>query len=603
MKRSRTMPSARRLALEHLDPRDLPAGISLASGVLTIAGSAFDDRGTVALKNVGTPTLPIFKVVANLEHRVSPTDPWIQDDSKSYFFTNVSRIVFQGEGGDDQFTNTTSYKSTAFGGPGNDTLQGGKQADVLTGGNGDDSLLGGRGNDILYGDQGFSIGGGGPVTPGNDVLYGGDGDDWVDGQGADDLLDGGKGNDKLWGTTGKDMLVGREGSDRLSAGDGDDFLYGDHGFSIGGPVATPQGNDTLDGGDGDDWLDGQGADDLLDGGEGNDKLWGTTGQDKLYGRAGDDKLFGGDGPDLLNGEAGHDTLEGAAGNDTLSGGDGDDRLEGGVGNDRLGGGDGTDILVGGTGNDRLDGGKDGSADVLTGGAGNDTFVPDWFSPPGGWKNRDRPQDFHDTATEKDRFVVGTDWPVGINFVSIRCLEETDEVGVDEPYVVFWVGNVKNPTASYATRTAVFDGDQSMEEGDTRTQSKTVWGPAPIANPNDLVILAAVVENDSSNPDSVTSTVESVMLPGLLGALGANPPKTRAQMVAGLKTDMYGGLGLGAASGGINQDEYSHPKELTLTADLLDQARHGVAPGKALMFSFDDGQYLIRFKFTRATGLE
>ena len=126
-------------------------------------------------------------------------------------------------------------------------------------------------------------------------------------------------------------------------------------------------------------------------------------------------------------------------------------------------------------------------------------MPEWFSQPGGWKNRDKPQDFHATATEKDKFVVGPDWPVAISFVSIRSLEDTDESGDDEPYVVFWVGNVKNPAASYATRTVVFDGDDSMDEGDLRTKPKTVWGPAPIPDPNDLVILAAVVENDWSTP--------------------------------------------------------------------------------------------------------
>ena len=72
MSRSHSKPSACRLALEPLDRRDLPAGISLADGVLTIAGSAFDDRGTVAMQNVGTPSFPIFKVVATLEHRATP---------------------------------------------------------------------------------------------------------------------------------------------------------------------------------------------------------------------------------------------------------------------------------------------------------------------------------------------------------------------------------------------------------------------------------------------------------------------------------------------------------------------------------------------------
>jgi Ca2+-binding RTX toxin-like protein len=605
MSRSRSKSSARRLALEHLDRRDLPSGITLANGVLTIAGSASDDRGTVVTQTIGTPSLPIFKVVATLEHRPTPSSPYVLDDTKSYIFPKVTRIVFQGEAGNDQFVNSTSYKSTAFGGDGDDTLRGGRGADGLTGGSGDDSLEGGRGNDFLYGDQGFTLGDPPPTTPGNDKLFGGEGSDWLDGQGADDYLDGGTGDDKLWGTTGNDWLVGREGNDRLWAGDGDDFLYGDHGLSLGGPVAAPQGNDSLYGGDGNDWLDGQGADDSLDGGTGDDKLWGTSGADVLLGRDGDDKLFGGDGPDLLKGEAGHDTLEGGSGNDTLSGGDGNDRLEGADGNDRLTGGDGLDDLEGGAGADRLDGGKDGDADALTGGAGNDTFVPEWFSQPGGWKNRDKPQDFHKTATEKDQFVVGADWPVAISFTTIRCIEDTDGPGDDEPYAVFWVGNLTNPAASFATRTIVFDGDRSMEDGDTQVEPKTVWGLAPITDPNNLVILAATLENDEMDPDGVVSTVQGLMLPSLLSAMNHNPPFTRSELVAKLKSEMNGALATGAGSAlpGAIDDEFSSAKELRLTADLLNQARNGSTPKPSLTFSFDGATYQIRFKLTRATGLE
>jgi hypothetical protein len=598
MSRSKTPPC--RLALEQLGPRELPAGISLADGVLTIAGSDFDDRGTVAVQNVGTPGLPVLKVVATLAHRATPTSRYVLDDTKSYFITSVTRVVFQGEGGDDTFTNTTSQKSTALGGDGNDTLRGGRSADWLIGGAGNDWLEGGRGDDFLYGDHGFSLGGPVSITPGNDKLLGGEGNDWLDGQGADDQLNGGVGDDKLWGTAGADVLVGGEGNDKLFGGAGDDVVFGDHGISFGG-AAPPQGNDTLDGGAGDDVLDGQGGDDRLDGGLGGDNLWGSAGADVLAGGDGGDKLFGGTGADVLKGEAGNDILDGGSDNDALSGADGNDVLKGGGGNDQLKGSSGVDTLAGGAGGDWLDGGKDGDADSLTGGTGNDTFAPEWFSQPGGWKNRDKPQDFHDTATEKDRFVVGADWPVAITFTTIRCIEDTDGPGDDEPYVVFWVGNLNNPAASYTTRTSVFD----MEAGDIRVKPTTVWGTAPIADPNDLVILASVLENDEMDPDGVVSTVNGLMLPSLLSAVTHDPPLTRTALVAQLKSGMKGALATGAGSAlpGAIDDEFSSPKEFRLTADLLDQARNGLVPTTSLTFSFDGATYQVRLKFTSATGLE
>ena len=51
------------------------------------------------------------------------------------------------------------------------------------------------------------------------------------------------------------------------------------------------------------------------------------------------------------------------------------------------------------------------------------------------------------------------------------------------------------------------------------------------------------------------------------------------MVAQLKSGMNGALGAGAVAGGGLNDEFSSPKEFALTADLLDQARNGLVPGR------------------------
>jgi Ca2+-binding RTX toxin-like protein len=50
----------------------------------------------------------------------------------------VKEIVFIGDAGDDQFTNSTALKSTLNGGDGNDTVRGGSGADFLIGGFGQD---------------------------------------------------------------------------------------------------------------------------------------------------------------------------------------------------------------------------------------------------------------------------------------------------------------------------------------------------------------------------------------------------------------------------------------------------------------------------------
>jgi hypothetical protein len=115
----------------------------------------------------------------------------------------------------------------------------------------------------------------------------------------------------------------------------------------------------------------------------------------------------------------------------------------------------------------------------------------------------------------------------------------------------------------------------------------------------------VLENDEMDPDGVVSTVNGLMLPNLLGGLNHDPPFTRAELVAHLKTGMNGALATGAGSAlpGAIDDEFSSPKEFKLTGNLLDQARNGLVPTTSLTFSFDGATYQVRLKFTRATGLE
>jgi hypothetical protein len=190
-------------------------------------------------------------------------------------------------------------------------------------------------------------------------------------------------------------------------------------------------------------------------------------------------------------------------------------------------------------------------------------------------------------------------PVYMEFTDIWCIDDTSEANDDEPYVVTWVGNLKNPGASYATRTTVFEDSLSMDDGDHRYHPNSIWNQAghgaPIPSSDDLVILTAVLENDSSSPNGVVSTVQAEMLPSLISVLTAKPALSRSELVAKLTADMKGALALGVASGGIDQDEFSDPQELRLTAEKLAGARHHIAQEFFQEFTFDDGDYKIRFE--------
>src|SRR5262249_40044718 len=153
------------------------------------------------------------------------------------------------------------------------------------------------------------------------------------------------------------------------------------------------------------------------------------------------------------GDNGSDYLSAGDGNDAVTGGDGNDVLMGGADNDVLDAGAGKDTIYGEAGNDTLKSGSDNQADDLYGGAGADEFSPEWFKSGNVWANRENTHDFN--KTQGDKSAASPNTPLYINFTQLDCLEETDEVGSDEPYVVFWVGNLKAPQASYTTRTSVF----------------------------------------------------------------------------------------------------------------------------------------------------
>jgi hypothetical protein len=100
-------------------------------------------------------------------------------------------ILFNGNQGDDNFTNNTSLPSVAHGGAGNDTLVGGSAVDHLYGDDGNDSLSGNADNDFLFGGSGVNS------------LDGGSGQDTLISVGfGADTVHGGSGLDYFWaGTT------------------------------------------------------------------------------------------------------------------------------------------------------------------------------------------------------------------------------------------------------------------------------------------------------------------------------------------------------------------------------------------------------------------
>lgn len=171
----------RRLLLELLEDRAVPATVSAVQGVFTVTGTnaaevinVRQSAGIVSVDGVGT-----------------------------FGSAGLTQVVVRAQGGDDTVSLIgLGLPTTVFGGDGNDTLIGSIGNDRLFGENGNDRLTGNAGNDLLYGGNG------------NDILDAGIGNDSLAGDYGDDWLSGGSGDDQIYGGGGRDTLNGGDGVDR-----------------------------------------------------------------------------------------------------------------------------------------------------------------------------------------------------------------------------------------------------------------------------------------------------------------------------------------------------------------------------------------------------
>jgi hypothetical protein len=302
-----------RLQLESLEDRVVPAVTLQQSGsTLYITGDARSD--TVQLYE-----LP-YNYYSTIADRliVSWRDDWGRSGSGNYLAPALSKIVFQGNAGNDVFANVFNPGGAqVFACP--YSLYGIAQSMLPVieghGGAGHDQITGGPRNDHLYGDAG------------NDTLNGGYGNDRY---AFDNKVVGG-------GSLGTDTIneAANNGTDRL-----DFFSHMNRAVNVNlGTTATQNVNQFLN-------L-------KLANASAIENVSGTYYDDVIRGNALNNYIYGSDGNDTLYGMAGNDTLDGGWYNDALYGGDGHDTLYGGGGNDGLFGGMGVDTLYGQSGADRF----------------------------------------------------------------------------------------------------------------------------------------------------------------------------------------------------------------------------------------------------------
>jgi hypothetical protein len=178
----------------------------------------------------------------------------------------------------------------------------------------------------------------------------------------------------------------------------------------------------------------------------------------------------------------------------------------------------------------------------------------------------------------------------VAFKQLKCLEETDDGGSpsDEPYAIIFAADLQGPIPrANAFRTHVFGGTQ---QGDVRKQQVRFWGldkhAQPITDPDRVLFLVMLMENDSSSPDLVLNSARGMMFANLVALVSAGVP--RAALVKALKSTMRSAADLGAAPGEpYPDDQVGGAQELQIKQADLHAAQNGPL-SKSLTFRYGDG---------------
>jgi hypothetical protein len=187
-------------------------------------------------------------------------------------------------------------------------------------------------------------------------------------------------------------------------------------------------------------------------------------------------------------------------------------------------------------------------------------------------------------------------PLQVNLSTLKATTTTGEVGNDNPYVVLFSADLSQAAVTAKTqRTIVF----KMGKGDTRTSSLQPWsiagGKAAIKDTDDVLVLAALMENDGSDPQVVTDTVDS----RVRQVLRDNYHLSRSSLVSKLLTEMNNALDDASKASGINHDDrIGNAKSVSITPGNVLDAANGISVPLPLTFTGWGANYTANFTLKR-----
>lgn len=216
-------------------------------------------------------------------------------------------------------------------------------------------------------------------------------------------------------------------------------------------------------------------------------------------------------------------------------------------------------------------------------------------------------------------------PITVTVTKIKCIEESSEVGSDEPYVL--VAGIHNPTAPVPNVEVTLYGPwgdiDTGESGGTApiplgidpdlldaiplVWQKPFWGlsgkPTVINQPADVIFLVALMENDDGKPRVTRLSAKAAVLGALTGSIEQvnpkdpkSPEKIRLNRLEKAIKDMQDSLDIPTGFPNFD-DRIDKVKELKLTSQDLSLASTGVHT-KSLQFKGNGEEYEVFFELKK-----
>ncbi len=208
-------------------------------------------------------------------------------------------------------------------------------------------------------------------------------------------------------------------------------------------------------------------------------------------------------------------------------------------------------------------------------------------------------------------------PITIGVDRIVCIQETDEPGSDEPYVLVLAVDLAStlkglpipfpfPTL-HVTRVGPWEG---VDDGETHSTAelnqsdrRPFWNltrKLQLTDPSKTIFLVALMENDGANPESVRTVLEGI----LTATLFSNLTLDREAMAQALTGAMDAGIDTARASGvgfPFNFDnQIGRTQELNISVVDIDRASRNGSTERNLSFSDEDEDAFYQVFFTIST---